>query len=123
MFGAEGGKFLGFMLTYRGIEVNLDKCATILSMRNPTSLKDVQSLVGRLTSLSCFFPKLAEKIKPIVKTVKKGDRFKWDDECEEAFEVVKAAMSSMPILEKPAPGSRLLLYISVSNNAITSALV
>jgi len=29
VFGVEGGKFLGFMLTYRGIEANLEKCRTI----------------------------------------------------------------------------------------------
>ena len=46
VFGVEGGKFLGFMLTHRGIKDNLDKCATISSMRSPTNRKEVQRLVG-----------------------------------------------------------------------------
>jgi len=33
VFGVEGGKFLGFILTYRGIEANPDKCSTILAMQ------------------------------------------------------------------------------------------
>jgi len=37
--GVEAGKFLGFMLTERGIEANPDKCATIIAMRSPTSVK------------------------------------------------------------------------------------
>jgi len=35
VFGVEVGKFLGFMLTERGIEANPDKCSTIIAMRSP----------------------------------------------------------------------------------------
>jgi len=42
VFGVEAGKFLGFLLTERGIEANPDKCAAILAMRSPTSVKEVQ---------------------------------------------------------------------------------
>jgi len=41
VFGVEEGKFLGFMLTERGIEANPDKCATIIAMRSPASVKEV----------------------------------------------------------------------------------
>ena len=40
--GVEAGKFLGFVLTERGIEANPDKCAAIIAMRSPTSVKEVQ---------------------------------------------------------------------------------
>jgi len=42
LFRVEAGKFLGFLLTERGIEANLDKCATILAMKSPASVKEVQ---------------------------------------------------------------------------------
>ena len=42
MFGVEGGKFLGFLLTERGIEVNPEKCAAIIAMKSPTSVKEVK---------------------------------------------------------------------------------
>jgi len=42
IFGVEAGKFLGFLLTERGIEANPDKCATILAMRSSASVKEVQ---------------------------------------------------------------------------------
>jgi len=123
VFGVEGGKFLGFMLTHRGIEANPDKCSAILDTQSPTTLKEVQSLVGKLTSLSRFLPRLAEKIRPIVKTLKKADRFQWSDECEKTFAEIKAAVSSTPILQKPTPGGGLLLYISPFEDAISAALV
>jgi hypothetical protein len=42
MFGMEEGKFLGFMLTSRGIEANPEKCRAILDMTSPRTVKDVQ---------------------------------------------------------------------------------
>jgi len=111
------------MLTYRGIEANPDKCEAISSMRSPTNLKEVQRLVGRLTSLSRFLPRMTEKIRPIIKVLRKADKFKLDNNCEDAFNQIKVAMSSMPIIEKPKAGSRLLLYLSVSEDAGSSALV
>jgi len=41
VFGVEAGKFLGFLLTERGIEANPEKCATILAMRSLASVKEV----------------------------------------------------------------------------------
>ena len=61
-FGVKGGTFLGFMLTYRGIEANLNKCQAIVEMRSPKNIKEIQKLFGKLTAMSRFIPKLAEKI-------------------------------------------------------------
>ena len=41
VFGVGEGKFLGFMITQRGIEANPDKCEAILGMRRPTCSKEV----------------------------------------------------------------------------------
>jgi len=40
MFGVEEVKFLGFLLTERGIEVNPNKCAVIIGMRSLANVKD-----------------------------------------------------------------------------------
>ena len=54
MFGVEASKFLGFLLTERRIEENPEKCAAIIGMRSPVSVKEVQQLTGRMTALSRF---------------------------------------------------------------------
>jgi len=45
-FGVSSGKFLGFMVSKRGIEANLDKIQAILNMELPKNVKEVQSLTG-----------------------------------------------------------------------------
>ena len=71
VFGVDCGKFLGFMLTQRGIEANPEKCKAIIEMRSPTNIKEVQRLIGRLTVISRFLPKLAEQTQPIIQLLKK----------------------------------------------------
>jgi len=48
VFRVEAGKFLGFLLTERGIEANSEKCAAILAMRSPISVKEVQQWTVRM---------------------------------------------------------------------------
>ena len=75
VFGVEAGKFLGFMLTERGIEANPDKCAAIIAMRSPTSVKEVQQLTGRMVALSRFVSAGGEKGHPYFQCLKSNSRF------------------------------------------------
>lgn len=52
IFKVDGGKFLGFMLSHRGIEANSKKCQVVIDMRSPKNVKEVQQLVGILTIIS-----------------------------------------------------------------------
>ncbi|XP_068475223.1 uncharacterized protein [Phaseolus vulgaris] len=122
-FGVEGGKFLGFMLTHRGIEANPEKCKAITEMRSPNGLKEIQRLVGRLTSLSRFVPKLSERTRPIIKLLKKTTKFEWTDECEQNFQQLKAFLASPPVIQKSNPREPIVVYLAVSNAAVSSVLV
>ncbi|XP_017420406.2 uncharacterized protein LOC108330432 [Vigna angularis] len=122
-FGVTAGKFLGFMLTSRGIEANPDKCDAVLQMQSPTTLKEVQRLVGRLTALSRFIPKLAERMRPVLRKLKKGTGPTWDDECERAFQDVKTLLSNPPVMSRPVPGGDLHIFLGVSKTAVSAVLM
>ena len=80
-FGVEAGKFLGFMLTSRGIEVNPDKCSAVLSMQSPRNIKEVQQLTGRIAALTRFLPDSAKKCLPFFRTLRHKENFQWNAEC------------------------------------------
>ncbi|XP_072074435.1 uncharacterized protein [Arachis hypogaea] len=122
-FAVQGGKFLGFLLTCRGIEANPEKCRVVLDMASPKTVKEVQRLTGRLAALSRFVPCLASTSIPFFQTIKKKNRFEWNDDCEKAFSKLKTTLSQPPILQKPLQGEDLFLYLSVTDWAISSALV
>ena len=113
VFGVEVGKFLGFMLTERGIEANPDKCAAIIAMRSPTSVKEVQQLTGRMAALSRFVSARGEKGHPYFQCLKRNSHFVWTDECEAAFVKLKEYLAMPPVLCKPVAGVPLRLYFAV----------
>ncbi|XP_019416415.1 PREDICTED: uncharacterized protein LOC109327705 [Lupinus angustifolius] len=76
-FGVKAGKFLGFLLTSRGIEANPSKCQAIIDMRSPRTVKEVQQLNGRLAALSRFLPSAAKHSLPLFQLLKKSKRFEW----------------------------------------------
>ena len=80
IFGVESGKFLGFMLTQRGFKANLEKCKAIIEMCSPTNVKEVQRLVGCLTVISRFLPKLADQTRSIIQLLKKSTKFSWSQD-------------------------------------------
>lgn len=73
-FEVTSGKFLGFIVQQRGIEANLDKIGAILVMKSPSTIKEVQSLVGRVAALSRFISKATDRCKPFFKTLKAGKK-------------------------------------------------
>ena len=78
-FGISSGKFLGFMVSQRGIEANPDKIQVILDMEPPKNIKEVQSLTGRVATLNRFVSKVTDKCLPFFKILRKA--FEWTDEC------------------------------------------
>jgi len=123
IFDVEAGKFLGFLLTERGIEANPEKCATIMAMRSPASVKEVQQLTGRLAALPRFVSAEGEKGHPYFQCLKRNIRFIWTKECEEAFVKLKEYLASPPVLCKPQVGTPLHLYFAVTERAVSSVLV
>ena len=83
VFGVSLGKFLGFMVSQRGIEANPEKVKAILDMTSPRYMKEVQRLMGRVATLNRFVSKATNKCLPFFKTLKQT--FQWTEECEEAF--------------------------------------
>ena len=69
-FGVSSGKFLGFTVSQRGIEANPEKVKAILEMSSPRTVKEVQSLTGRIAALNRFVSKATDKCLPFFKTLK-----------------------------------------------------
>ena len=82
-FGVSSGKFLGFMVSQRGIEANPDKIQAILDKELPKNIKEVQSLTRRVAALNRFVSKATDKCLPFFKVLRKA--FEWTDECRKAF--------------------------------------
>ena len=114
-------KFLRFMVSHRGIEANPNKIQAILNMEPPRNIKEVQPLTGRVAALNRFVSKATDKCLPFFKVLKKA--FEWMDECQKAFQDLKAYLATAPLLSPSVLGEELYLYLVVSLHAVSSALI
>ena len=115
------GKFLDFMVSQGGIEVNPEKIQAIMELEPPKTIKEVQSLNGKITALNRFVSKAMDKCLPFFRTLRKS--FEWTDECQKAFKELKKYLSSPPLLSPSKPGKELYLYLAISQAAVSAALV
>ena len=120
-FGVSSGKFLGFMVSQRGIKANPDKIKAILEMQPPRNIKETQGLTRRIAALKSFVFLSTDKCLPFFKVLRKA--FEWMDECQQAFEELKKYLATPPLLSPSKPGEELYLYLAVSLTAVSSTLL
>ena len=89
VFGVEAGKFLGYLVSQRGIEICPEYMKPIQEMPTPSSKKDVQRLTGKLAGISRFLSRSADKNALFFKTLKGKKNFHWGKDCDQAFEQLK----------------------------------
>ncbi|XP_075479273.1 uncharacterized protein LOC142520159 [Primulina tabacum] len=123
IFGVKSGKFMGFIVTDRGIEVNQEKVKSVLCMPSPQSVKEVQKLTGRIASMSRFISRSAHRSYPFFQVLRKAQQFGWDDKCEQAFQDLKIHLAELPVLVKPEPGEKLYVYLCTTEYAVSSVLI
>ena len=120
-FGVVSGKFLGFMVSQRGIKANLEKVRAILDMTLPKIFKEVQKLIRKIATLNRFVSKVTDKCLPFFKTLKQA--FAWTEECEATFQELKHYLSNPPLLSSSKEGENLYLYMAISATAVSAALI
>jgi hypothetical protein len=83
----------------------------------------MQKFAGCLASLSQFVSRLGEKAMPLYQLMKKMDHFIWSQRADDAFNDLKRALSTAPILATPAPREPMLLYIAATPRVISIMIV
>ena len=117
------GKFLGCLVSTKGIEANPSKIEAIHRMEPPSTKKGAQRLVGILVSLNRFISRSAERNLPFFQILKPAEVFQWGLAQQKAFEELKQYLIDLTTLTPPAPGAPLLLYVEASQSAVSAALV
>ena len=122
-FGVGSGKFLGFLVTQRGIEANLDQIAAIQGLQPPKNVREVQRLTGMAATLNRFISKSADKCRPFFDLVKKGKSFAWSEESDQAFERLKKYLSAPSLLSSPKEGEPFYIYLAALDKAVSAAII
>ena len=85
-FGVGLDKFLGYMITHKGIEVNPDQIKAINDLRTPWNSKEVLKLTGMAAALNRFISRSADRCRLFFLLINKWKNFEWTEECARAFQ-------------------------------------
>ena len=84
-FGVGSGNFLGYMVTHKGIKVNLDQIKAINRLQLSRNPKEVQKLTGMMAALNRFISRSTERCRPFFLLLHKWKEFEWFEECVTTF--------------------------------------
>ena len=122
-FGVELGKFLGYMITHHGIEVNLDQIKAINNLQPPRNPKKVQKLTRITVVLNRFISQSADQCRPFFKLLNKWKGFEWTEESVLAFQQLKEYLSRPPIMSSLEEDEVLFAYIAVASHVVSLVLI
>jgi len=106
--------FLRHVISGQGTECDPDKAAAIATWPTPTSIAEVRNFCGLASYYRAFVHNFAAKAKPLHNLTRKGATFCWTPECETAFQELKHALMSTPILVAPCDGGQYVLDTDAS---------
>ena len=122
-FGVGSDKFLSYMVTRRGIEVNPDQVRAINNLQTPRNPKEVQKLTGMTAALNRFISRSADRCRPFFLLMNKWKGFEWTEECAQAFQQLKDYLSHPPIMSSLEADEILFAYIAVAPHAVSLVLI
>lgn len=116
--------YLGYLLTERGVSIDQSRIQPILNYVRPKSVKDIRRLMGLAGFYQKFIEGYSRITAPITDLLKKEKKkFTWSDEAEQAFNELKAVLTSAPVLGNPDFSKPFTIESDASDNAVGAALV
>ncbi|KAK1698915.1 hypothetical protein QYE76_015612 [Lolium multiflorum] len=101
-FMVNEGIVLGHKISERGIEVDRANVEAIIEkMPYPRDVKGIRSVLGHAGFYRRFIKDFSKISNPLTNLLQKDVPFIFDDDCKEAFETLKKALTTAPIVEPP----------------------
>lgn len=116
-------KFLGHIVSKRGVEPDPKNVEAIGIMEAPKKVKGVRRFVGMCNFYRKHIPRFALIAKPLTNLTRKGVPFHWTEECEGAFQTLKGCLTSAPILVRADLSKQFELHTDSSKFYIAGALM
>jgi transposase InsO family protein len=121
-FNVTRTKYLGFIITTDGIEVDPEKVSAVVNWQTPSNVRGIQSFLGFCNFYRRFIPEYGKIAKPLVQLTKTGIAFQFDRKCWNAFEELKARLTSAPVLRHYNPELESMIETDASDGVLAGVL-
>lgn len=110
-------ELLGYVISKDGIAANPKKIKAIMERDAPRNLRELRSFIGMCNYYRNLIPKFAERAAVLYELLRDGVKYEWTVERGEAFENLRKALVSAPILRHPDMRQEFILYSDASDEA------
>ena len=117
-FAVKDIKFLGHIISREGVKVDPSKTKSVSEFPTPKNVKQVRSFLGMANYYRRFIKDHSKIISPLNALCRKGTTFKWSTQCQHAFDTMKKALISAPVLAYPNMAKPFILTCDASDTAI-----
>ena len=116
-------KFIGHLITNQGLKPDPEKIRAVMEMPKPTDVSGVRRIIGFVTYLSKFLPKLSDICEPLRKLTLKESEFVWLENHDAALDRIKDMVTSEPVLSYYNPNIELTLQSDASESGLGAAIM
>lgn len=121
-FGVKETKFLGFVLTTDGLKVDQEKIAVIKDWGYAKTKREIQSYLGFCNFYRRFIKDYSKICMPLNRLTNKGVVFDFNDECKQAWETIRTALCSAPILHHFQTDYETMIETDASDGVVSGVL-
>ena len=117
IFGVESVLFLGHIFNKTGVHVNPEKIKIVQDYPVPRTPKQVKSFLGLASYYKRFIKQFSHITAPLRQLLQKNVKYDWSSDCQKAFDTLKNALISAPILVRPDFDKPFILTTDSSTTA------
>jgi len=121
-FHSDSVKYLGYVLSPSGLTMSNAKVKTIQEWPEPKKIKDIQSFLGFTNFYKCFIFNYSDIVIPLTCLTRKDTPWNFDNKCRGAFNTLKQAFISAPILMHWVPDAQLVVETDALDYALIAIL-
>ena len=121
-FHVQTVEYLGYILSPSGLTMAANKVQVIQDWPEPQKIKDIQSFLGFANFYRRFILHYSNIAVLLTCLTHKGSAWDFSNKCCSAFNMLKKAFTTAPVLMHWIPGSPLIIEMDVSDYALTAIL-
>ncbi|KAL4590368.1 hypothetical protein LXL04_003297 [Taraxacum kok-saghyz] len=116
-------KFLGHVVSKKGVHVDPSKIDAIKNWKAPTTPTEIRQFLGLAGYYRRFIANFSKLAKPLTTLTQKDVTFNWEDKQEASFQKLKHMLCSAPILSLPEGTEDFVVYCDASNQGLGCVLM